>query len=89
MQVSAPDGCTMSRRKQAKPQHIDSEEPASGANGEFHARHKVRFAETKEKNIAKQNKTKKNELKLVRECRPRRFAQRRRFNANFGASVAL
>lgn len=33
----APDGCTMSRRKQAKPQHIDSDEPASIGNGKFYA----------------------------------------------------
>lgn len=59
MQVSAPDGCTMSRRKQAKPQHIDSEEPASGGNGEFYARQKVRFAETKKIYIPKQNKKKR------------------------------
>lgn len=51
LQVSAPDGCTMSRRKQAKPQHIDSEEPASGGNGEFHARQKVRLAETKKSKV--------------------------------------
>lgn len=41
----------MSRRKQAKPQHIDSEEPASGGNGEFHARQKVRLAETKKSKV--------------------------------------
>lgn len=39
MQHLAPDGCTMSRRKQAKPQHIDSEDPASLGNGEFYAPH--------------------------------------------------
>lgn len=31
----APDGCTMSRRKQAKPQQINSDEPGSSENGEF------------------------------------------------------
>lgn len=31
----APDGCTMSRRKQAKPQHINSDEPGSLENGKF------------------------------------------------------
>lgn len=31
----APDGCSMSRRKQAKPQHINSDEPGSVENGEF------------------------------------------------------
>ena len=31
----ALDGCTMSRRKQAKPQHINSDEPGSSENGEF------------------------------------------------------
>lgn len=35
LSLSAPDGCTMSRRKQAKPQHIDSDEPASLGNGKF------------------------------------------------------
>ncbi|KAM9505247.1 sal-like protein 4 isoform 1-T1 [Salvelinus alpinus] len=29
----APDGCTMSRRKQAKPQQINSDEPGSSENG--------------------------------------------------------
>lgn len=40
LQLSLPasDGCTMSRRKQAKPQHIDSDEPASLGNGKFYAR---------------------------------------------------
>lgn len=33
--LSAADGCTMSRRKQAKPQHIDSDEPAAVGNGKF------------------------------------------------------
>lgn len=51
MQVSAPDGCTMSRRKQAKPQHIDSEEPASGGNGEFYARQKVGLGETQKSKV--------------------------------------
>lgn len=37
LQLFAPDGCTMSRRKQAKPQHIDSDEPASLGNGKFYA----------------------------------------------------
>lgn len=83
MQVSAPDGCTMSRRKQAKPQHIDSEEPASGANGEFYARHKVRFSQKKGEKGAQEAKV--GEWGDV----PRRRAQRRRLKANFGASVAL
>ncbi|KAM4609727.1 LOW QUALITY PROTEIN: sal-like protein 4 [Polymixia lowei] len=29
----APDGCTMSRRKQAKPQHINSDDPGSSETG--------------------------------------------------------
>ncbi|CAG03872.1 unnamed protein product [Tetraodon nigroviridis] len=60
LQVSAPDDCTMSRRKQAKPQHIDSEEPASGGNGEFYVRRKVRLAQPR--------------AKLMSGSRPRRCA---------------
>lgn len=44
LQLSAADGFTMSRRKQAKPQHIDSDEPASLGNGEFtHGRRDFSF----------------------------------------------
>lgn len=34
-QLFAPDGCTMSRRKQSKPQQINSDEPESSGNGKF------------------------------------------------------
>lgn len=35
LRLFAADGCIMSRRKQAKPQHINSDEPGSEPSGEF------------------------------------------------------
>lgn len=67
----------MSRRKQAKPQHIDSEEPASGGNGEFYARRKV--------GLSKKNPKLKGQSRRV----SLGHADVRGGDANFGASVAL